>query len=462
MHGDFSLDPRRSAERVSRVLYQMGRVLLDSDANEQTETHLRTLRSLGTDIIGAHAGLGDSFEIIANDDPNKRLEFKIRWGHYYVDGIACVNLPPGLEWWEFLADPGNHGLGLPVTAHTDSYWDAQAKSTGKQLLYLAVWERHISSAENDAIREVALLGPDTASRAVIVWQIRRLPWSALDAIMGRLPKLNQFDAEYVALNLLLRPRGRMRAKAKENRETDACVIAPESMYRGEENRLYRVEIHEGDSDNDQKKPTFKWAPDNGSIVYPIKRIDKTTVHLESLGRDERTAIRKNDWVEIVDDEISLRRIANPLLQVIKIDRQRRTIELSGEPVAKEGSDPKKNPILRRWAEAPREIDVAAADDLKTEWKELSDGIEVQFSSVDDPEGGRVWRTGDYWLIPARAATGNILWPQAAPDVPAPVRPHGIDEHYAPLASYEGGAATAGVGFKDLRYVFQPIRKKPVP
>lgn len=460
MHGDFSLDPRRSGDRVSRVLYQMGRVLLDSDANEQTETQLRALRSLGTDVIGVHAGLGSSFSL-APPDPSKPLEFTIAWGHYYVDGIACVNLPPGMEWWELLANPGTHGLGLPVTAHADSYWDAQAKGTGKQLLYLAVWERHISSAENDSIREVALLGPDTASRAVVVWQIRRIAFSDLDPILRGINKeLGYFDAEYVALNLLLRPRGRMRAKAKENHETDACVIAPEAMYRGEENRLYRVEIHEGNGDTDKKKPTFKWAPDNGSIVYPVKRIETTTVYLESLGRDERTAIRKNDWVEVVDDEITLRRIANPLLQVIKVDRQRRTVELSGEPVAKAGSDPKKHPILRRWAGPPREIDEAPRDDPKVDWKELSDGIEVQFLSAELPEGGRVWRTGDYWLIPARAATGNVLWPEEAPEVPAAIRPHGIDEHYAPLASYIAGATTAS--FTSLRRMFKPLREHPAP
>jgi hypothetical protein len=62
---------------------------------------------------------------------------------------------------------------------------------------------------------------------------------------------------------------------------------------------------------------------------------------------------KNDWVEVVDDEIALRRIANPLLQVVKIDRQRRTIELNEEPGPEAGRDPKKHPILRRWADKPQ-------------------------------------------------------------------------------------------------------------
>jgi hypothetical protein len=40
-----------------------------------------------------------------------------------------------------------------------------------------------------------------------------------------------------------------------------------------------------------------------------------------------------------------------------------------------------------------------------------------------------YRTGDYWLIPARVATNDIEWPS----VTEGVLPHGIEHHYAPLA-----------------------------
>ena len=43
------------------------------------------------------------------------------------------------------------------------------------LIYLDVWERLITYVEDDAIREVALGGPDTATRAKIVWQVKAVP-----------------------------------------------------------------------------------------------------------------------------------------------------------------------------------------------------------------------------------------------------------------------------------------------
>ena len=62
-----------------------------------------------------------------------------------------------------------------------------------------------------------------------------------------------------------------------------------------------------------------------------------------------------------------------------------------------------------------------------------DGVEIQF--VDPPHS--VYRTGDYWLIPARVATGDVEWPyESAPDStekrPLAKLPDGVTHHYAPL------------------------------
>ena len=40
------------------------------------------------------------------------------------------------------------------------------------MVYLDVWERHITALEDDDIREKALGGPDTATRTKVVWQVK--------------------------------------------------------------------------------------------------------------------------------------------------------------------------------------------------------------------------------------------------------------------------------------------------
>jgi hypothetical protein len=461
MHGDFSLNPLTYRDRVSRVLYQMGRVQLDSDANEQTESTLRFLRGLATDLIGYHGGQDGGFRLIPDsDDPKK--PFRIGWGVYYVDGIRCVNMPSA-DFWELMASDEQRkkaGDGKLITEHGDSYWDPEAfgssapapaggRSGDNQLLYLAVWERHISSAEYDEIREVALLGPDTASRAVVVWQIRMTPAEPILKLAKELetslgidftkPDSFKIDPLYLALNLTLRSGARLKAFAAENKDMDACAISPEARYRGGENRLYRVEIH-----GSGEAPTFKWSPDNGSIVYPVRHIADTTVLLESLGRDDRTAIMKNDWVELADDTIALKRQINPLLKVVDVDRHQMTVELNAEPKKTPGNPG--HQILRRWAS-----DVLP---LKENQRiELSDGVEVQFSKVDAPKGG--YRSGDYWLIPSRTATGDVIWP-GDQDNPIAVAPHGIDEHYAPLGIFKPNERDTKKSIDDMRWRFQPL------
>jgi predicted flap endonuclease-1-like 5' DNA nuclease len=84
------------------------------------------------------------------------------------------------------------------------------------------------------------------------------------------------------------------------------------------------------------------------------------------------------------------------------------------------------------------------------WIDLEDGVQVYF----EPDGS--YRTGDYWLVPARTATGNVLWPTNEENAPEALPPHGIEHHYAPLArlSLDGsGNVTCG---DDCRCSFDPL------
>jgi len=57
-------------------------------------------------------------------------------------------------------------------------------------------------------------------------------------------------------------------------------------------------------------------------------------------------------------------------------------------------------------------------------------VQIQFQETISAKNR--YRTGDYWLIPARTATGDVEWPGPV-GKPEAVPPHGIEHHYAPLA-----------------------------
>jgi hypothetical protein len=260
------------------------------------------------------------------------------------------------------------------------------------------------------------------------------------------------DPNYLALNLILRSGARMRAKASESESTNPCIIAPEARYRGTENRLFRVEIHDHGRNvgGVAVKPTFKWSADNASIVYPIRKIEGATIHLDTLGRDARTQICVNDWVEVVDDNVLDGGVVNPLLQVHLVSPDEMTVTLNAPPAGNAGNDQNLHPILRRWASDVIPIDTRQ---LPTDpWIDLADGVQVQFSLISPPQAA--YRTGDYWLIPTRTATGNVVWPDDN-GVPRAMPPNGVDHHYAPLAK---APLNDNAKPTDLRFSFVPLAK----
>jgi hypothetical protein len=320
-------------------------------------------------------------------------------------------------------------------------------AAGSYLIYLDAWERLITYVEDDSIREVALNGADTAARTKLVCQVKQMAPFQPDK-----PK-DPITAEDLRERLQPANRGRLMAQAKQNStSTDPCVIAPDASYRGPENQLYRVEIHTGYGDG--LTPTFKWSRENGSVVYPIVNFatstaggaNTSTVVLENLGRDDRFGLAENDWVEVQDDDSALLNIVGNLLQVQSIDSANLTVTLSGVP--SQSLDQTKHPLLRRWDQTfgdPAQTGMQMGPDNAAltadgTWLSLEDGIQVQFQPAD-ADSPSLYRTGDYWLIPARTATGDIDWP-AGTSGPLALPPQGVEHHYAPLA-----IITAGTGIQ---------------
>lgn len=458
MKGDFSRDSFDRLRHYSRVLQQQGRVELDSDGNEREAIQLHHLRSLAAHLIGPQGGPGDSFKL-TDTVAGKPLkgDFQIGKGAYYVDGWLCENdadvFFAGLEertrqpWWE----PG-----------------ADALKAGRiYLVYLDVWERHIGSAEVDddaalalpsALREVALGGPDTATRAQVVWQVK----VALEESARKfpVPMEKKSWAVWMTSNWSLfqesrQPlaRGQMKAKAASPPvAAQPCNVSPESRYRGLENQLYRIEIHRGGLAGDAQPPTFVWSRENGSVVFPVERVDSGSVTLVEGWRDARFDLAINDVVELSNETIALSGGAGSLVRVTAVDPDTWTITFEGNAPGIEGA----HPILRRWDHGRRRSTPAAlntqvdgrprtANDRalvleEGRWLALEDGVEIWFEAGGAAVAQR-YRSGDFWLVPARTATGDVLWPRGADEarLPLPQPPHGVEHHFAPL-----GVATVDV------------------
>jgi hypothetical protein len=437
MKGDFTRDTFDPARNYSRVLMQQGRVSLDADWNEQSDILLHYIRGLAADMLGPHGGFDPAaFAVLIpnNSSTLKPADVKVGVGRYYVQGLPVENLDEAAS-----LDP----LFLPDSGLPDAPF----------LVYLDVWERHITPIEQADIAEIALGGPDTATRPQVVWQVKSVaaPTGTIP-VNGKETPVNKDTLKAdsgVLLAVLQRAAlsapgsGLLRARAGgEPDSEDDCTVSPEAQYRGAENQLYRVEIHRPGvvGNNPDTGATFKWSRENGSVTFPILDVSGKELTLPHIGRDGHLGLQPGDWVELVDDAYVLGNLAQELFRVEKAVP---TGEVTLNRAPSFG-DPTKSTsrLLRRWdqretKDRKKGLTLNGGSALVQEgarnegWLELEDGVFVQFQSAGTGDPPREYRTGDYWLIPARTETGNILWPP--PAQPDAAKPHGVAHYYAPLA-----------------------------
>ena len=465
MHGDFSRVTFDPARHFSAVLSQQGRVQLDSELNEAACLMLHYLRQLAADLIGP-AGVpldprvpGDKggflIDPVSGSSPP---DVSIAPGRMYVDGIMLQN------------EPLDRGASPTYWSQPDAFLDQDVSTdqlpSAPFLVYVRVWEQLITAAEDPGIREIALgdFGPDTSARSRVVWQVDARASGDGDATA----------AWQNWLNALYFPKARLRARAKrpDDADTNVCDVAPDARYRGPENQLYRVEVHNdglpGAGTTKAPRGTFKWSRENGSVVFSVDSVSGAEVTVASLGRDGKLGLEVDDWVEVVDQAYAARladdgpqRPVPPLNRVVAVDVENRVVTLDGPPGGSIwpglGTDSSRRPLLRRWdhrstaSSDSGDLTVTADGALPVvpgTWIDLEDGVQVLFQP--DPVQAKVpfkYRRGDYWLIPARTIPGDVLWPQDTSG-PAAQTPDGVQYHYAPLASLP----PAG-GRTDLRKTF---------
>jgi len=504
MNGDISRSTFNSLNHYTSVILQQGRVQLDADGNEQSAILLRYLRGLAADLIGQHGGPDDLFdnpngtgmlsrncgfgivaskktgnttaffpsaEILASErdlltaTPTNQVPLLITGGHYYVDGLLCESE----DTWRYSQQP-----------YLERANDEELKKlNGVFLLYLDVWERLITSLENSSIRDVALGGADTAARTQLTWQVRIWPTAITGASPVTCTAFDKTWSQQILRELQAKNRGRLSAKAREagpGAEANPCITSPEARYRGMENQLYRVEVHQGGpaldktGANQDDAATFKWSRDNATVVATLKRKEGDRLIVNGL-RDFSRWFTAGNWVEITHDALELNGVPGTLVRLARVEGETLTIDpytTSGtiyEPGSKFANLPITNLKVRRWDQKQTEEGLLKEGALPIEeddWIELEDGVVIKFEP--GPPAAQ-YRTGDYWLIPARVATGDVEWPQIVTaeagnpskitKQPKPLQPHGVEHHFAPLAvaTLANGLPSAIV---DLRHKFPPL------
>jgi hypothetical protein len=437
MSSDISRQRFNPARHFNSVLMQQGRVQLDADWNEWNEILDRRWRSETIDIIGrcvVPRQTPDGFAIGMSGGM-----LTIGRGRIYVDGLQAENHGAGdLEFDPVLAE--SRGLN-PVRYDQQPDFPNPTPlpdGGGPHLVYLDVWEREVTAIEDPGLVETAV-GVDTTSRLQTAWQVRVLP------DIGDGTTCSTPDDQLPRWLDIIRPSaGRLTTAAVGVAQSDdPCLLPPSGGYRGLENRLYRVEIHDGGKAG---AATFKWSRDNASIATGISAIEgDTTLTVDRAVWDSIRRFRPGDWVEISDDWRELSGAIGEIRRITSVIDASRTITLEVPltpglfPVdGQNRPDPDRHTRMKRWDQSGLVKDSTGATYLDLDAPGgtgsilvpdpgtsllLEDGVQVTFNT--DPDGGE-FRPGDYWVFAARTADASVEELKAAP-------PRGVHHHYGRLA-----------------------------
>jgi len=447
MSGDYSRKRFNPENHYQGVLRQQGRVDLDADYNEYVDIQDRRWRAESIDVIGrcgVPSETPDGFKIAVTAG-----ELTVGQGRIYVDGHLAENHGTAAQFDSILEESyGKEPLpvkdqlyGGPVTV------SPQIRS----LLYLDVWRREVTYLQEPQLIEPAV-NVDTTTRYQTAWQVKVIDNIGTDVTCET--PLSDID-DWFKQNS---PSGARLTTSTVgvSKEPDPCLVPPSGGYRGLENHLYRVEVHDVQSTGEVR---VKWSRENAHVATSILEIltGRTGVKVESLGRDDVLRFKTGDWVEITSDSREFDGQTGVMLKVT-VDDTNQTLTFSQAlPLADfpEGAvNPGDHLRVIRWDQSdsvlrPDGTELINLDStgdglilLTTADPSfvLEHGIQVTLSKA----GNGTAHSGDYWCFAARTADADIERLDKAP-------PLGIHHHFCKLAIVEPDGV-----IKDCRPVFPPL------
>ena len=454
MKADLSRITFRPEKGYTRVIAQQGRVDLDADRNEAQDIRLAHTRTAIRDLFGPFGGPANLFDvqgdwgrpneaflIQAEGSGNSIKDLVYGKGRYYVDGWLCDS------------HGGNYNdqANLPWDEDNAAHEDFKLPANVPFLVYLDVWERLVTMVEDESIREVALAGPDTAARAQLICQVRTKSDEGVPSGINALADftLDDFITWWSPILKEIKDpnRGRLNVVARrpDNAGENPCLAEEAAQYIGPENYFYRVEIHTPGAIGDA---TFKYSRNGGSIVAALKEIDGKFLTIDGI-YDPGRGFSAGQWVEILDDERVYLGQPGTLVQVSKVEGDELTINTATANGTLDPDDFKTNPKVRRWdqtGKGPLTLEGGAIKVKEGEPIDLEYGISVEFK---DGGGSPVkYRSGDYWVFPARYLSGDVEWPEGQF-----LPPFGVRHYYAPLAVVR--SATDVVDLRKLKETWTP-------
>ena len=393
-------DPTR---QYRSLISQQGRVTLEADNNESVMLESEALRLETIDIVGPAGTPDDGYKVTVGP------------------GLGEVVVGPGIFYlggWRLELDKAVDlaSARAGVFANDPAIGDFQRE--GNFVVALLITEQSVGAVEDQALREVALGGPDSAARSRLMQRFPRVPVDGDTCAVVATAVATLLAAEGITIDpysLQLMSSATLQAGFVPGpASTDPCTPAAAGGYLGADNQMVRVTVTKFDAKT--QTGVLLWGWNNASLLYRATVIDPLTLTLATTPVDQEHAPQQNQVVEILRTELDLKDgdfiaegqgFVTSLAQGYSFDTQE--IVLSDPlPAAYQNN---KNPLFVRLWQA--EVDFNAGQ--QTPLDDVS-GTTVAISMTALPT---TLAARPFWRFAVRPATPQNIYPQRYADKPQP-------------------------------------------
>jgi len=422
VYGDFS---KKIHEGFAGVLYQQGRVFLDTDGTAQTLIATDWQDTAARDAIGAGVAAvpvdaRESFRVVAGQRQNGAVILDVQPGRVWADGllVRLAEDQPGQAVRRratYLQRPVQDPPAVPGTIGNGV----------RDAVVLEVWREAVHGFQlPELLIEPALGGPDTTERLSTAFDFRLFRLADGESCETIRDKLNP------------PANGRLTVKLQPTVQIGGdCPVVEGGGYTGFEHSFYRIETIEGPG-----LGRFKFSQFNGGLVGRAKFVAPDRAEIEANLQAITSCGLPSFYLEALDFDSGLGvwRVVYAA-ENVTIDAEDRLVLPMGpgtQPL------PAGSFFIRLWNGVRAISDFPAGANLS----ELQDGILLGFDL--GAAGG--YPAGSYWTFSVRAAgVGNEeLLLDVAP-------PEGVRFHRVPLAELTWNNAGQST-VEDCRRVFLPL------
>jgi hypothetical protein len=435
------------------VVAQQGRVTLEADVNEEAVIASEALRYETIDIIGP-TGTPDNGYLVSVDATG---DLSVGAGIMYVGGWR-MRFPEAVE-----IDKQPEWIDQPL-----QNWGRTRRSF--YVIALLVSEQEVQAVEDQALREVALGGPDTAARTRLMQHIVAVltrdqtcaavlkDWDSVLKPLGLALHPDTFALDFnAALEVSFYPPAG---------PADPCCPPAQGGYLGADNQLIRVTVTSYDPK--AHTGTLLWGWNNSSFLYRATLVDPTAtpqiLTLSPAPVDSAHMPQTNQTIEVLHstmvlgDPADLNFIAAPEGEVVTLASAGTVFEPTTNqltlPSTSATLTADANPFfVRLW-----QAEIPFTDGTPVQLDNTS-GLAVTIHITALPTGPLEARP--FWDFAVRPNTPQQVYPQRY--LEAPQGPTGPRRWLTDLAIVEstGGDPTTGKpgGFTivaDCRVPFTPI------